>query len=128
MPTVSDITEKNTAGFVSRDRGRVADDIVHSSLNSLNENIQFVSTPEHVPSQAHDPQTEENLQVSNLQKLCDEQQVERPREIGQNLSLPPVCYNKSKVKQLKKDLKKQPIKKSNITLGDYCPNQKVYKP
>ena len=56
MPTVSDITEKNTARFISRDRGPVADDIVRSSLNSLNENIQFLSTPEHVPSQVHDPQ------------------------------------------------------------------------
>ena len=111
MP-VSDI-KQNTACFVSsRTRGPVDDDIVR--LSCLNENVQSVSIPEHVPSQAHDPQPKEDLQVSNLQKLCDEQQVVRPGELGKNLSLPPVHYNKAKMKQSKKDLKKQPIKKSYI--------------
>ena len=45
MPTVSDITKKNTTCFVSRTRGPI-DDIVHSSRL-----IPFVSKPEHMPSQ-----------------------------------------------------------------------------
>ena len=88
-PTVSDI-KKNTACFVSsRTRGPVDDDIVRSSC--LNENVQFVPIPKRVPSQVHDPSPpspEEDVHISQLQKVCDETQVARPGELGKNLSLP----------------------------------------
>ena len=63
-----------------------------------------------------------------MQRKCDEAKVVRPRELGANLSLPPVKHNKSKVKKKMEVMKKQPVKKINNSEEEYSPPNKLSVP
>ena len=80
-----------------------------------------------VPAQDNDPSTpspEEDVHITQLQRKIDETQVIRPKELGKNLSLPPVKHNKSKLKKPVENLKKQPVKRNNNNETEYSPHQK----
>ena len=74
------------------------------------------------------PSPEEDVHIKNLKRKCDEAKVVRPRELGANLSLPPVKHNKSKVKKKMEIVKKQPVKKINHSEEEYSPHKKLSIP
>ena len=49
--------------------------------------------------------------------------VIRPKELGQNLSIPQVKHNKAKNKKLKEKVKEQPTKKNERLESDYHPSK-----
>ena len=49
----------------------------------------------------------------------------RPKEFGRNLSLPPVHYTKSKIKQQNKEVKKPSNKKVDDNETEYLPSSKI---
>ena len=63
-----------------------------------------------------------------MQRKIDETQVIRPKELGKNLSLPPVKHNKSKLKKPVENLKKQPVKRNSNNETEYSPHQKYSMP
>ena len=68
---------------------------------------------------------EEDVHIKELQRNVDSSPSVRPKESGRNLSLPPVHYTKSKIKQQNKDTKKPPNKKSDDNETEYLPSIKI---
>ena len=86
-----------------------------------------------LPEEDADPQVvqpdEEEVQVQELQRNVDNSPSVRPKETGRNLSIPPVHYTKSKIKQNSKDSQK-PSNKPSSKKGDeneteYLPSVKI---
>merc|ERR1711873_394083 len=71
------------------------------------------SVPPSVPAIEYLPSPEEEEDINKLQQEVDESKTVRPKELGQNLSLPPVKHNKSKIKNKKQKEKIKKKKKKN---------------
>ena len=71
------------------------------------------------------PPDEEEVQVQELQRNVDNSPSVRPKESGRNLSIPPVHYTKSKIKQKSKDSKKPSNKKGDDNENEYLPSVKI---
>merc|ERR1712115_645853 len=113
LPVTADLEQTSRLDF-SR-----AADIRHDVPSRVVEHSQHVvpSVPPSVPAIEYLPSPEEEEDINKLQQEVDESKTVRPKELGQNLSLPPVKHNKSKInnKKPKEKIKKQsPKKKENL--------------
>ena len=93
--------------------------------------LNDVPVPVHssLPEEDVDPHVvlpdEEDVQVQKLQRNVDNSPSVRPKESGRNLSIPPVHYTKSKIKQKSKDSKKPSNKKGDDNETEYLPSVKI---
>ena len=115
LPVTSDV-EQNSHFDLSRTRD-LHDDV--SPRVSEHDQIVVPSVPPSVPAIEYLPSPEEDANIKKLQKEVDESKVIRPKELGQNLSIPQVKHNKAKNKKPKEKVKKQPTKKNENLESDY---------
>ena len=122
LPVPSDV-EQNSRFVLSRSRG-LRDDVSSRVCEHNEPVVPSVPVPTPVPAQDYDPSPEEDAHIKQLQRKLDENQVVCPKELGKNLSLPPVKHNKAKKKKPTEKVKKQPAKKNNNNEAEYSPYQK----
>ena len=125
LPVMSDV-EQNSRFVLSRRRG-VRDNV----LSRVSDLVDPVPVLVPVQAQTDDPATldpEEEVYIKKLQRKTDEDPVVRPKEVGTNLSLPAVKYNKAKMKKSVEKVKTHPAKKNVNNEENYSPNQKYNIP
>ena len=108
LPVLSD-KEQNSRFVLSRSRG-LRDDV----SSCVCDHVDPVPVLVPVPARDDDPailDPEEEVHIKRLQRKTNEDQVVRPKELGTNLSLPAVKYNKTKLKKSVEKVKKHPAKK-----------------
>ena len=117
LPVTSDV-EQNSRFDLSRTRD-LRDDVSPRECDQL----VAPSVPPSVPAIEYLPSPEEDANIKKLQKEVDESKVIRPKELGQNLSIPQVKHNKTKNKKPKEKVKEQPTKTKEKLESDYHPSK-----
>ena len=127
LPVMSDV-EQNSRFVLSRRRG--VRDNVSSRVPDPVDQVDPAQVLVPVQTQPDDPATldPEEIHIEKLQRKTDEDPVVRPKEVGKNLSLPAVKYNKAKVKKSVEKVKTHPAKKDVNNEENYSPNQKYNVP